>query len=268
MIKLIGIALMAVGFALRINPLVVVFAAGVATALVAGFSFTDVVAQFGALFVENRYMMMPVVLLLPLIGMLEHHGLQNRAETLIKRAKAATPGRVILLYSVVRQISISLGVRIGEHASMVRPLVVPMAEGAAMKIVGEQSARTAQADPSEPRSLPGHSGSEPDAARPAPDGIVPPRTATLDPAISHLIRAHAAAGENVANFFGEDIFVAVGAVLLMNGFFQSVGMTVSLWAMALWGLPTAIAAFLLMWWRVRVLDRRIAAWARRPGVTP
>lgn len=268
MIKLIGIALMAVGFALRINPLIVVFAAGVATALVAGFSFNEVVAQFGALFVENRYMMMPVVLLLPLIGMLEHHGLQNRAETLIKRAKAATPGRVILLYSVVRQISISLGVRIGEHASMVRPLVVPMAEGAAMKMLDEQSVETARTDAPEPRAVPSHSVPDAYNAQSGTAGNMRQRPTALDPAISHLIRAHASAGENVGNFFGEDIFVAVGAVLLMNGFFQSVGMTVSLWAMALWGLPTALAAFLLMWWRVRVLDRRIAAWARRPGVTP
>ncbi len=267
MIKLIGIALMAAGFALRINPLIVVFAAGVATALVAGFSFNEVVAQFGALFVENRYMMMPVVLLLPLIGMLEHHGLQNRAETLIKRAKAATPGRVILLYSVVRQISISLGVRIGEHASMVRPLVVPMAEGAAMKMLDEQSVGIPRTDAREPRGVPGNSVSAAAEGQSASDRSVAHRNPPLAPAISHVIRAHAAAGENVGNFFGEDIFVAVGAVLLMNGFFQSVGMTVSLWAMALWGLPTAVAAFLLMWWRVRVLDQRIAAWAQRPGTT-
>jgi uncharacterized membrane protein len=74
-----------------------------------------------------------------------------------------------------------------------------------------------------------------------------------------MIRAHAATAENVGNFFGEDIFVAVGAVLLMNGFFQSVHVEVGMWAMALWGIPTAVVAFVLMWWRVRVLDRKVAA---------
>ena len=266
MIKLVGIAVMALGFALRINTLLVVLAAGISTALVAGFSFNEVLAQFGTFFVENRYMTLPVVLLLPLIGMLEHHGLQMRAEILIRRVKAATAGRVILLYSVVRQVSVSLGVRIGDHASMVRPLVVPMAEAAAANQI---AALRAEAGPNatngEPlattevgrglRSAPGPA----DENSPRSAGSPPPIAvnATLAPDISRLIRAHASAGENVGNFFGEDIFVAVGAVLLMNGFFQSVGMNVSLWAMAFWGIPTAVTAFLLMWWRIRVLDRSV-----------
>jgi uncharacterized membrane protein len=218
MLKLIGIAVVAVGFALRINTLLVVLAAGVATGLVAGVPFNVIIEKFGAMFVENRYITMPVVLIVPLIGMLEHHGLQQRAEVLIRRVKAATAGRVLLAYCAIRQLTVSVGIRIGEHASMVRPLIAPMAEAAA---------RTA-ASPAE-----------------------------LSPEAIAAIRAHAAAAENVGNFFGEDIFVAVGAVLLMNGFFQGVHLEVSMWTMALWGIPTAIVAFLLMWWRMRALDRRV-----------
>ncbi len=217
MIKLIGIVVVAVGFALRLNTLLVVLAAGVVTGLVSGMSFNDVVAQFGTAFVDNRYMTMAVILVVPVIGLLEHHGLQQRAEMLIRRARAATAGRVLLLYSAVRQISISVGVRIGEHASVVRPLIAPMAEAAARAKYGELSEATVG-----------------------------------------MIRAHAAAAENVGNFFGEDIFVAVGAVLLMNGFFQSVHVEVNIWSMALWGIPTALVAFGLMAWRLWVLDRRIA----------
>jgi uncharacterized membrane protein len=134
---------------------------------------------------------------------------------------------------LARQVAISLGVRIGEHASMVRPLVAPMAEAAAR-------AQLAAA------SKPGVKGS-----------------ADLPVPLSYAIRAHAAAGENVGNFFGEDIFVAVGAVLLMHGFFEASGVAVSLWAMALWGIPTAVVAFILMAWRTRALDRRINASALR-----
>ena len=217
MIKLIGIAVMALGFAFRLNTLLVVVAAGVATGLVSGMSFNDIVAHVGTLFVENRYLTMAVILVVPLIGMLEHHGLQERAETLIRRARTATAGRVLMLYSLVRQISISLGVRIGEHASMVRPLIAPMAEAAARAKHGE-----------------------------------------IDEETVALIRAHAAAAENVGNFFGEDIFVAVGGVLLMSGFFQAAHVEVSIWAIALWGIPTAVVAFVLTVWRMRALDRRIA----------
>lgn len=217
MIKLIGILVVAIGFALRLNTLLVVMAAGIITGLVAGMPCNDIIAQFGKFFVDNRYMTLPVVLIAPVIGLLERYGLQERAETLIRRAKAATAGRVILLYTAVRQISISLGVNIGGHAAGVRPLVAPMAEGAARARHGELSEKTVE-----------------------------------------RIRAHAAAGENVGNFFGEDIFIAVGAILLMKGFFDSVKLDVSVWAMALWGIPTALVAFGVTWWRMGVLDRRIA----------
>ena len=217
MLKLIGILIVAVGFALRFNTLLVVMTAGIVTGLVAGMSFHEIMELFGRFFVENRYMTLPIVAMVPLIGLLEKHGLQERAETLIKRAKAATAGKVILLYTLVRQVTIAFGIRIGGHAEAVRPLVVPMAEAAARARHGEIPEATAQ-----------------------------------------TIRANAAAGENVGNFFGEDVFIAVGAILLMRGFFEVQGLAVSVWAMALWGIPTALVASLVMVWRTRVLDRRIA----------
>ena len=51
-------------------------------------------------------------------------------------------------------------------------------------------------------------------------------------------------------------------VLLMHGFFESSGVNVSLWAMALWGIPTAVVAFGLMAWRTVLLDRRINRWGK------
>ena len=217
MIKLIGILVVAVGFALRFNTLLVVMGAGIATGLVAGLSFNEIIGLFGKYFVENRYMVLPVVLVAPVIGLLERHGLQERAETLIRRVRAATAGRVLLLYTAVRQLSISVGVNIGGHPQAVRPLVAPMAEAAARARHGELPEETAED-----------------------------------------IRAHAAAAENVGNFFGEDIFIAVGAILLMKGFFDAQKIEVSVWAMALWGIPTALAAFAAMAWRAQALDRRIA----------
>jgi uncharacterized membrane protein len=222
MLQLIGILIVAVGFAVRANPLLVVVAAGVATGVVAGIPLHAIVERFGALFVESRYMLLPVALMVPVVGLLERYGLRERAEALIRQARAATAGRVLLLYTAIRQISISIGVNIGGHAGAVRPVVAPLAEGAARARHGELPERTVEA-----------------------------------------IRAHAAAAENVGNFFGEDIFIAVGAILLMKGFFDGIGVDVSVWAMALWGLPTALVAFLVMWWRAHALDRRIEREAER-----
>jgi uncharacterized membrane protein len=232
MITLIGILVVAVGFALRINTLLVVMAAGILTGLVAGMSWHEIMTLFGKYFVENRYMTMPVVLMVPLIGLLERNGLQEHAVTLIQRAQAATAGRVILLYTLVRQVTIAVGVKVGGHAEAVRPIVAPMAEAAALV-----QARK-------------HSGG---------------RQQELRPETVEAIRAHAAAGENTGNFFGEDVFIAVGAILLMKGFFETQGIAVSVWAMALWGIPTAIVAFGAMYWRMRVLDRRIRREATAAG---
>jgi uncharacterized membrane protein len=227
MIKLIGIVVVAVGFALRVNTLLVVMAAGIVTGLVAGMSFNDIMAQFGKSFVDSRTVTLPVVLMVVVVGLLERYGLQERAETLIKRAQAATAGRVLLLYTSIRQISIALGVNIGGHPQAVRPLIAPMAVAAAH----------------------------------AQHGTLPEKTA-------NTIRAHAAAAENIGNFFGEDIFIAVGAVLLMRGFFEAQKIEVSVWAMALWGIPTALVAFAAMAWRCRALDRRVQREAGKPEAKP
>jgi uncharacterized membrane protein len=216
MIKLIGIVIVGLGFALRFNTLLVVMAAGIGTGLVSGMSFNEIMALFGKYFVENRYVTLTVFLLLPVVGLLERYGLRERAETLVQRAKAATAGRVLLFYTAMRQISIALGINIGGHAAMVRPLVVPMAEGAAKA-----------------------------------------RHGTLPDTTVQAIRANAAAAENVGNFFGEDTVFAVGAVYLIKGVLETAGQKVNVWAISLWGIPTALVAFGVMGWRVRVLDRRI-----------
>ncbi len=217
MIKLLGLLVIVAGFALRANALIVVIAAGILTGLLAGLPLNDVVARLGELFVENRYMTLPVILIVPVIGLLEAHGLRERAETLIRRIRHATAGRVLFLYCIIRQISIALGVNIGGHAGAVRPIIAPMAEGAAHAQHGPLPAKAVE-----------------------------------------TIRANAAAAENIGNFFGEDIFIAVGAVLLMKGFFDAQNIEVSVWALALWGIPTALVAAVVMAWRSRLLDRQIA----------
>jgi len=131
MIKLIGILLVAVGFGFRVNALVVVLAAGVVTGLAAGFPLREVVAMMGKFFVDNRGLTLAIVLMLPVVGLLEKHGLQERIAELMRRARAATAGRILWLYQALRGGLSVLGISLGSHAGMVRPLVVPMAEGAA-----------------------------------------------------------------------------------------------------------------------------------------
>ena len=217
MFTLIGILIVVVGFALRINPLLVVTVAGLATGIVSGLGPIEVVSAFGKAFVESRYVAI-VWLLLPVIGLLERAGLKERARALVAGIPAATTGRVLSIYFIVRQVSSALGLTsLGGHAQMVRPLVAPMAEGAAETRYGALPLKTRD-----------------------------------------RIRAHAAATDNVAYFFGEDIFIAIGSILLMKGFLEQNGIRVEPTQLAKWAIPTAIAAFIIHNVRLVLLDRSIA----------
>lgn len=73
------------------------------------------------------------------------------------------------------------------------------------------------------------------------------------------VRALAAATDNVGRFFGEDVFLAFGAVLLIQGFYERQGIHLEPLAIALWALPTAIAAFVIhairiVWFQKRLRD--------------
>lgn len=216
MIKLLGILVIAVGFGLRVNALVVVVLAGLVTGLSAGIPLREVVGLMGKFFVDNRGLVLPIILMLPVVGLLEKHGLREYIAALMRRAKAATPGGIFWLYQAVRAGLSVVGISLGSHAGMVRPLVVPMAEGTAKKR-GE-----------------------------------------LSPATRERLRAHGAAAENVGNFFSDDILVAVGALLLVKGFFDTAGIPVALTAIQLWSVPTACWVLLVGWWRYRALDRWLA----------
>ena len=79
-----------------------------------------------------------------------------------------------------------------------------------------------------------------------------------DEAVKEKVRAYAAATDNIGVFFGEDIFIALGAVLLMQGFFAEHGIVLEPLHIALWGIPTAICAFLIHAARLLRMDAQLA----------
>ncbi|HMG00428.1 MAG TPA: DUF969 family protein, partial [Gemmatimonadaceae bacterium] len=82
MLSLIGIVIVVIGFVLRINPLLVVMTAGIATGIASGLGPLEVVSAFGKAFITNRYVAI-VWLVLPVIGLLEHAGLKERARAVV-----------------------------------------------------------------------------------------------------------------------------------------------------------------------------------------
>jgi uncharacterized membrane protein len=218
---LIGILIVVLGFALRLNPLLVVTVAAISTGLIAGKGIIEVVSAFGKAFNDNRFVT-TIYILLPVIGLLERYGLQQRARTLIGRMRSATTGRVLIAYLLFRQIISSLGLTsVAGQAQTVRPLVAPMAEAAAEQRHGE-----------------------------------------LDEPTREKVKAFAAATDNVGLFFGEDIFIAIGSILLMVGFLQQNGIVLEPLQLSKWAIPTAGLAFLIHAARLLLLDRKLGSAAR------
>ncbi|WPB94936.1 DUF969 domain-containing protein [Streptomyces malaysiensis] len=131
MIVLLGVLVVVLGFATRRNPLLVVGVAGIVTGLLAKLSPQEILAAFGDGFASSRSVTI-FVITLPVIGLLERNGLQEQARTLIGRLGKLTTGRFLALYLALRQLTAALGLTsIGGPAQSVRPMVAPMAEGAA-----------------------------------------------------------------------------------------------------------------------------------------
>lgn len=135
---LTGIAVIVVGFLLRFNPVLVVIIAGIVTGLAAHMPIATILEKLGEGFLNTRNL--PFILLIPLavIGLLERHGLKERAQAWIAKIRSATSGRLLIVYLFIREATAALGLTsLGGHPQMVRPLLAPMAEGAAEKNHGE-----------------------------------------------------------------------------------------------------------------------------------
>jgi uncharacterized membrane protein len=221
MLILLGVAVIVIGFALRLNPLLVVVAAALTSGWFAGLSPLQVVAAFGKAFNENRYVSI-AYLVLPLVGVLERAGLRERAATIIAGLRGVTAGRFLISYMALRQATAAVGLySIAGQAQTVRPLIAPMAE----------------------------------AATEVHDG--PPDLKTR-----YAVRAMAAATDNVAVFFSEDVFIAMGSVLLVVSFLTSAKIVLDPIHISLWSIPTALAAFAIHGARLLLFDRRLARGAK------
>ena len=213
---LLGVAAVVLGFVLRLNPVIVVVAAGLVSGLAAGMSLAGLLALLGESFVSNRALLM-FAFTLPTIGLLERAGLREHALAWIARMRGVTLPRLLTGYLGVRQGLSMLGlIDIAGHAQTVRPLLAPMAESAAEKSHG-----------------------------------------ALDRADTQRVHALAAATDNVGRFFGEDVFLAFGGVLLIQGVLAEHGITLEPLQIALWALPTAIAAFVIHAIRIAVVQRTL-----------
>lgn len=136
LLKLIGILVVVAGFVLKWDTMATVVAAGLLTGLVAGLSPMEILNILGEAFLSNRTATL-FVLTLATIGLCESNGLKDKAVDLVRTLKSATTGRVLALWQVVRTLASAFSLRIGGHPQFIRPLIYPMAQGAAVAQFGE-----------------------------------------------------------------------------------------------------------------------------------
>lgn len=133
---LIGILIIIVGFALNLNTIAVVIGAGIVTGLVADMSIYEILNTLGETFIAKREMCL-YLLTLPVIGLCERYGLKEKAIMLIKKAKGLSTGKLLTGYLFIREVSSAVSVKLGGHPQFVRPLINPMAQGAAIAKYGQ-----------------------------------------------------------------------------------------------------------------------------------
>jgi uncharacterized membrane protein len=84
----------------------------------------------------------------------------------------------------------------------------------------------------------------------------------LDEETSERVKAMSAATDNVGVFFGEDIFVAIASILLIQSSLESFGIELTPFQLSVWAIPTAICAFLIHGARLMLLDRQLGTRGR------
>jgi uncharacterized membrane protein len=156
-------------------------------------------------------------IILPVVGLLERFGLQEGARSLIGSIRGATTGRLLIVYLAVRQILSALGLT----------------------------------------TVAGHPQTVRPLVAPMAVAAAEKQHGALDEETSERVKAMSAATDNIGLFFGEDIFLAIASILLIQGSLASFGIQLTPFQLSVWAIPTAICAFLIHGTRLLLLDRQL-----------
>ena len=129
LIKLSGILIVIIGFALRLDSILIILIAAIVTAAAENLGAVGLLETLGNSFISNRNMAIFILIML-VTGTLERNGLKHAAAELIGKIRNASAGAVIGAYGIMRGLFAAFNVSFGGVAGFVRPIVMPMASGA------------------------------------------------------------------------------------------------------------------------------------------
>ncbi len=225
LLKLIGVVIVVIGFAMRWDTIATVVAAGIATGLVAVFegsmTFMGIFETFGSAFVSNRTATL-FALTVGVIGICERYGLRDKAKDFIKSMKALTVGRLLSVWTLIRVLSAAFSLRLGGHVQFIRPIILPMSEGAIANRYGDEVLE--------------------------------------DDSESDRLKGIAAGTENFGNFFGQNCFMGASGTLLIVSTLVEQGYDVDALTIAMNSWPIAIICVVVTacyyLWYDKTLDKK------------
>ena len=156
-------------------------------------------------------------LTLPAIGVLERAGLREHVHAWILRMRGMTLARLLIGYLGLRQILSMIGLT----------------------------------------NVAGHPQTVRPLLAPMSEAAAEKTLGKFGEPVRQKILALDAATDNIGLFFGEDVFVAIGAVLLIQGFYAQNGIVLEPLHIALWALPTAFFAFAIHAIRIVMFQRSL-----------
>ena len=128
MLSLLGVVVVIIGFALKLEPIAIIVVSAIVTAVCGGINVVDLLTSVGTTFVANRNQLITIILMI-LTGTLEKNGLKEAGAALIRKAKGLTTGMLIAIWGVLDEIFIIFKIPIGGIPSYVRPILMPMTLG-------------------------------------------------------------------------------------------------------------------------------------------
>jgi uncharacterized membrane protein len=160
---------------------------------------------------RDKRFLMVFLLVLPLVATLESLGLREYLKRLMSTRQTTTLASILSRYFLVRQLAAACGLT----------------------------------------SLGGHPQSVRPLLVPLAESAATQRFGVLKAAQLEKLKAFCAGTDNIALFFGEDLFLAFGGVLLIQASLKDYGVTSDALQISLWAIPTAVLAAVIHWIRIR-----------------
>ena len=149
--------------------------------------------------------------------------MQEQSAALIRRIRAATVGRLQVVYQLFRVLIGLLGLRFNGHPVFVRPLIFPMSVGAAEAVTGSSSADEVPTE------------------------------------VLEKMKAANGAAENYGNFYGQNLNPIQAGILFVAGIMNGLGYAISVWSLVVFAIPIVAISIILAAVQFWLLDR----WIRR-----